>query len=321
MLEPLRFEPIFRRYLWGGRRLGTVLGKPIGEGNDYAECWEVVDHGTDQSVVIAGRHAGKTLHELVTVHGEALLGKHHPQTQFPLLFKFLDSNKDLSLQVHPNDEQAKRQTPPDLGKTEAWVIVDAQPGAVVYAGLKHGFDRLAVEREIARQTLSLCLHKITAQAGDCLFIPAGTVHALGAGFLVAEIQQASDTTFRLDDWNRLGPDGKPRALHIEQGLAVTDFQKGPVQPQVPVATERPHVEELVSCEKFVLDRWNFDSNVALDDDNRFHLLVVLEGEVRVGSNPQAVTLSRGQTVLVPAACRDRWIHPVTKSLLLDIYLP
>src|SRR6478736_6603278 len=122
LATPLRFQPVFRRYLWGGRRLGTHLNKPIGAETDYAESWEIVDHGKDQSVVAAGKLAGQTLHELVANHNSELFGRHAGQTQFPLLFKFLDCCRDLSLQVHPNDEQARKQTPPDLGKTEAWVF-------------------------------------------------------------------------------------------------------------------------------------------------------------------------------------------------------
>ena len=140
-LYPLRFEPIFRRYIWGGRKLGTLLNKSIGEGNDFAESWEMVDRGADQSRVVAGPLAGKTLGELVANHGQELLGRHHPQPRFPLLFKFLDCEKTLSVQVHPNDQQAAKLNPPDLGKTEAWVVLSAEPGSLIYAGLKRGFDR------------------------------------------------------------------------------------------------------------------------------------------------------------------------------------
>lgn len=318
---PLRFQPLFRRYLWGGRRLGTHLGKPIGDGDDYAESWEIVDHGGDQSVVLAGEQAGKTLHDLVLSHNGELFGRHSPLAQFPLLFKFLDCCRDLSLQVHPNDEQAKRQSPPDLGKTEAWVILEAQPGSVAYAGLNPDCDRAAVERELARGTLAHCLNKVAAQPGDCLFIPAGVVHALGQGLLVAEIQQASDTTFRLFDWNRLGPDGQPRPLHIEQGLAATDFQAGPVMPQVPRPTDLPHVERLVSCDKFVLDRWRLDAPQPLADDNRFHIIAVLEGTVQFEHDPLGQPLAKGQTALVPAACSRRMLTPLVQCVLLDIYLP
>lgn len=318
---PLRFQPLFRRYLWGGRRLGTLLGKPIGEGDDYAESWEIVDHGSDQSVVLAGEHAGQALHGLVDKHGRDLFGRHAPQSQFPLLFKFLDCQRDLSLQVHPNDAQAKAQTPPDLGKTEAWIILQAEPGSVVYAGLKEGCDRGVVETAIHSGTLAECLNQVEARAGDCLFIPAGVVHALGKGLLVAEIQQASDTTFRLFDWNRVDANGQPRPLHVEQGLAVTDFATGPVLPQFPRATDRPHVERLVSCDKFVLDRWRFDSPQSLADDDRFHIVAVLEGAVQMKNDPLKQPLSAGQTVLIPAACRAREMAPLPGSVLLDIYLP
>ncbi|NIP85893.1 MAG: class I mannose-6-phosphate isomerase [Planctomycetales bacterium] len=321
LLYPLRFQPIFRRYLWGGRRLQEVLDKPIGEGDDYAESWEVVDHGEDQSVVAAGPLAGTTLHELVRTHGTALLGRHHPQPAFPLLWKFLDAHQTLSVQVHPNDQQAARLDPPDLGKTEAWVVLDAAPDSLIYAGLKRGFDRPAVERELARGTVHLCLHQFHPAVGDCVFLPAGTVHALGAGLLVAEIQQASDTTYRLFDWNRVGPDGQPRALHIAQGLEVIDYQRGPIQPQTPQPTDRPHVQRLVQCDHFVLDRWQCAQPVTAGGDRRCHTLAVLQGAVEVQGDPAGQPLRRGQTLLLPAAAGGVTLTPTEPTLLLDACLP
>jgi mannose-6-phosphate isomerase len=315
---PLRFQPVFRRYLWGGRGLGTRLNKPIGEGNDWAESWEVVDHGKDQSIVAAGALEGKTLHHLVTEHGPELFGRHHPQSQFPLLFKYLDANQALSVQVHPNDDYAKRMTPPDLGKTEAWFVVHAEPGSRLYAGLKRGFDRDALAREVARGTTELCMHVVEPKAGDCVFIPAGIPHALGAGLVIAEIQQASDTTFRLYDWNRVGPDGKPRDLHIEQGLAVINYLQGPIYPQVPQPTDRAHVERLVACDKFVLDRWSgFTTPEKLGGDERFHIVSVVAGRATIGH----VELELGQTALLPAAAGEVEIRPETGAVLLDMYLP
>ncbi|MCA9268615.1 MAG: class I mannose-6-phosphate isomerase, partial [Planctomycetales bacterium] len=214
-LYPLRMQPLFRRYLWGGRRLQTVLDKPLGSGDDYAESWEIVDHGADQSVVAAGPLAGKPLADIVAQHTRELFGRHAPLAQFPLLFKLLDCNRNLSVQVHPNDQQAAALDPPDLGKTEAWVILDAAPGSVIYAGLERDCDAAALEQAISAGRVDACLGRFEPQRGDCVFIPAGTVHALGAGLLVAEIQQASDTTFRLFDWNRVGADGRPRPLHLE----------------------------------------------------------------------------------------------------------
>jgi mannose-6-phosphate isomerase len=254
-----------------------------------------------------------------------LLGQHSPLPRFPLLFKYLDASRDLSVQVHPNDAAAARLNPPDLGKTEAWLILDAQPGSRVYAGLKPGVDRALLEREMRGGRTEQCLHWFEPRIGDCLFIPAGTVHALGAGLLVAEIQQASDTTYRLFDWNRLGPDGRPRPLHIDQALAVVDYSAVAVAPTQPQPTEVPHVERLVACDKFVLDRWRIDRPQALKREDRFHIFSVLEGELRVtaaeASGTGARTLLCGQTLLVPAVVPDVTLAPRGNCTLLDMYLP
>jgi mannose-6-phosphate isomerase len=319
-LYPFRFVPVFKRYLWGGRRLGTVLGKPIGPEEDYAESWEVSDHPSGQSVVAAGPLAGTTLQQLLAAEGRAL-GGDQPLERFPLLFKFLDCQRVLSVQVHPNDEQGAKLQPPDLGKTEAWIVLDAQPGALVYAGLKRGFDRDALAREVNRGCAELCLHSFEPQAGDCIFIPAGTVHALGAGLLVAEIQQASDTTYRLYDWNRVGPDGKPRPLHVKESLDTINYTAGPVSPQRPQSTGQPHAERLVACSKFVLDRWKFDKPQTLADDGRFHLLAVLSGAVAVPGDAAGRALQRGETILIPAAWRERTLSPQGEAVMLDIALP
>lgn len=318
---PLRFQPILRRHLWGGRRLESVLGKSLPPGDDYAESWEVVDRGADQSVVAEGPLAGVPLSQLVRESGSALLGRHAPQPRFPLLFKFLDATQELSVQVHPNDEQASRLHPPDLGKTEAWVILAADPGSVLYAGLKRGFDRSAFERELNRGTAELCLHRIEPQPGDCVFVPAGLVHALGAGLLVAEIQQSSDTTYRLFDWNRVGPDGQPRALHIPQGLAATNFLFGPTAVQIPQATSQPFVERLVQCEKFILDRWRWMDSQALGGDERCHILVLLEGTVEISGGFPTQMLHPGETRLLPASAGVVELSATRPSVLLDIYLP
>jgi mannose-6-phosphate isomerase len=321
-LYPLRFQPLFRRYLWGGRKLGDAIGKPIGPEGDYAESWEIVDRGADQSVVAYGPLEGQTLHELVSQHGRALFGEAAPRFEsFPLLFKFLDCQRVLSVQVHPDDAGGAKLDPPDLGKTEAWIILQAEPGSVVYAGIKRGFDRAALAREVNRGTTELCLHRFEPQVGDCLFIPAGTVHALGAGLLVAEVQQASDTTFRLFDWNRTDASGQPRPLHVEQALETIDFSRGPLAPQKPTATGRPHVERLVACDKFVIDRWRFRTREMVNADNRIHLLAMLEGEAAIEGDPAGRPLVRGDTMLVPA-CRHTHVQASSGvATMLDITLP
>jgi mannose-6-phosphate isomerase len=320
-LYPLRFRLILRQYLWGGRRFESSLGKSLPPGGDFAESWEVSDHGSDQSIVDFGPLAGTTLRELVTVHGRELLGRHHPQPSFPLLLKFLDGHQTLSLQVHPNDEQAARLDPPDAGKTEAWFVIEALPGSKIYAGLKPGVGREQLLDAIRRGECAPCLNAFVASPGDCVFVPAGTIHALGAGLLVAEIQQSSDTTYRLYDWDRVGPDGRRRPLRTEEGLDVVDFARGPVMPQRPQATNRPQVSRLVDCDKFVWDRWNFESELTAGGDDRCHILTVLRGAVQIGGDPAGSPLSRGGTALLPASAGEVTLSPHGRTLLLDAYLP
>ena len=320
-LVPLRFEPIFRRYVWGGRRLHTLLGKPIGPEHDYAESWEIVDRDTVQSVVECGLYQGRTLGELCQRFGAALLGRHSTLARFPLLFKFLDANRSLSVQVHPNDSYAAKRASPDLGKTEAWVILHADPGSAIYAGLNPGCDRRTLEEAIRRGTTESCLHRFEPRPGDCVFLPAGTVHALGSGLVVAEVQQSSDLTYRLFDWNRAGSDGLPRPLHVREALEVIDFVKGPVLPQNPRRTDLPHVERLVCCEHFVLDRWCFAQPQALRVDDRFHLTAVIDGEVHISGDRLDVRLGRGDTALLPASSPPVVFEPTTPCTMLDVYLP
>ncbi len=318
---PLRFQPIFRDYLWGGRRLETMLGKSLGDGDVYAESWEVVDHGDDQSVVVAGEASGRTLHQLVVEHGEELFGRHDPQRQFPLLFKFLDCNRTLSVQVHPNDEQGARLDPPDLGKTEAWIVLATDPGSKIFAGLRPGVTRDDVASALAAGTCEETLHQFEPSVGDCVFIEAGTVHALGAGLVIAEIQQASDTTFRLFDFNRVGADGKPRPLHIAESLATIDYDRGPVSAVEQTATDEPGRERLVDCDKFVLDRCTLTSPRTIGGDRRFHLLVSVEGSVDVEGDPTGDPLSTGETCLLPAAAGGAQLTPQGRAVVLDTYLP
>ncbi|MBA4019375.1 MAG: mannose-6-phosphate isomerase [Pirellula sp.] len=325
LTAPLRFQPLVKRAIWGGRRLGTVLGKSLGPETDYAESWEVVDHGADQSVVAGGPWAGRTLGELVAAEGPALLGRHAPQPRFPLLFKFLDCREKLSVQVHPDDARGALLDPPDLGKTEAWVVLAAEPGSLIYAGLKRGFDRAALEREVNRGTSDLCLHRFAPAVGDCLFLPAGLVHAPGAGLLIAEIQQASNTTFRLFDWNRVGPDGKPRQLHIEQGLAAINYAAGPAAPQTAEATADPRVERLVACDKFVLERVTLDPGETwnLASDDRFHIVSVVDGDAETigASGVDSENLPLGATCLVPACLKSTAFTTTQGATLLSAYLP
>jgi mannose-6-phosphate isomerase len=297
------------------------LGKKLDEGSDYAESWEVVDRGGDQSVVTYGPQAGRSLHELLLADGRGLLGRHAGQARFPLLIKFLDAQQRLSLQVHPDDARAALLDPPDLGKTEAWVILAAEPGSYLYAGLRRAVDHQLLEREVARHTCELCVGRVEPSVGDCFFLPAGVLHALGPGLLVAEIQQASDTTYRLFDWGRPGPDGRPRPLHIEDALEAIDYSYGPVSAQQPELTDRPHVERLVACDKFVLDRWKLSTPQPAGGDERCHILMVLTGEAELDGDPGPEPLRAGSVVLLPAALGAVTVRPRQPAVLLDAYLP
>ena len=315
---PLRFKPILKQYIWGGRRLGSMLCKPIGSENNYAESWEVVDHRDGQSIVRSGPHAGMSLGDLVSQLPEELFGtKQHDR--FPLLFKFLDANKTLSVQVHPDDAYAQMMDPPDLGKTEAWVVVHADSESLLYAGLKHGTTQTDLENALDTGTVADVLNEIEVSDGDCVFIPAGTVHALGEGLVIAEIQQASNTTFRLFDWNRLGADGKPRDLHVKQSLEVTDFEKGPVRLQKSDRIDDVR-EVLVECDQFQLQRWTVTAGSEFDfhGHDGFQIVSVLEGAVELARDPSASPLNMGETCLYPAACTNRRAAAVSDSVLLVI---
>lgn len=326
MLPPLVLAPIYRRYLWGGRRFATALGRDLPPGDDYAESWELVDRGADQSVVAAGPLAGRTLGTLVREHGHDLLGRGAGLAAFPLLFKFLDARLDLSVQVHPDDVRAARRTPPDRGKTEAWYVVDATPGARIWAGTTAGTDAAALAAALRSGRIADVLHSFVPRRGDCVFIPAGTIHAIGGGLLVAEIQQSSDVTYRLHDWDRVGPDGLPRPLHVEAGLeAVTRF--GPVGPVTPAATADPAMRRLVACDHFLLDevRPAAGGAWAVGGDDGCHLLAVLAGSVRFDDRFGLPPLGRGACALVPAAagtqavaCEGAGGEP---PLLLHVALP
>lgn len=322
-MGPLEFIPILKRIRWGGRRLGDLLGKSIGPFSDYAESWEICDRAADQSVVQCGPYREWPLTRLVRESPVELLGRHAGLSQFPLLVKFLDAHDRLSVQVHPSDDQARRCDLNDRGKTEAWVVLDTEPGSCLYAGLKPGVDIAALRQAIESGTLEQCLHRIEVAAGDCLFIPAGTVHAIGEGILLAEVQQSSDVTFRLFDWNRIGADGKPRPLHIEQSLGCIDFQRGPVNKITPVRVSgvEHHLEELVSCPFFTIRRHLLsDSQSArIPDDDRCHILMVLAGSLRCSESEASRQLKTGQTLLFPASALPADIEPCTSATVLDVF--
>ncbi len=227
-IYPLAFEPVFKDYIWGGRNLETKLGRALPPGT-VAESWEVAAHPNGQTKVAAGPLSGYTLDALQARLGERLLGQAADAANFPLLIKLLDANRWLSVQVHPDDAYA-REHAGELGKTELWIILHAEPGAELIYGLKDGVTREQFAQAAANGQIEHMLHRVSIRSGDAVYVPAGTVHALGPGAIVAEIQQNSDTTYRLYDWGRSGADGQSRPLHVQQALDVIDWRV--VEPEI-----------------------------------------------------------------------------------------
>jgi mannose-6-phosphate isomerase len=322
-LYPFLFKPILKRILWGGRRLGSILNKPLGDACDYAESWEVSEHRNDVSIVAEGPLAGTTLQTLVRDHGEELLGPAiGPCSQFPLLVKFLDAHQVLSVQVHPDDALG-RKLADDNGKTEAWVIVHSEPGSVIYAGLRPGATRSAFAEALESGLVEPLLHRFEPKAGDCIMIPAGTVHAIGAGVVLAEVQQMSDATFRVHDWGRVGAGGLPRTLHKAEALESTDFSRGPVDPMQVVTEpfEGGLRERLARCPYFALERSKLSQPALVGSRERFTLILCLEGHCDIRYEAQDFALGLGQTRLLPAALGTCQVRPRGQATVLTCVIP
>lgn len=275
--------------VWGGRRLVSLYSKALPSGGPIGESWELVDRADEQSVVADGPLKGETLHELWTAHRGEIFGEGLPDSpRFPLLFKLLDCEDTLSVQVHPPASLAS-----ELGgepKTEMWFMLHTTPDAAVYAGTKRGVTRGQFEQALEQGRVEELIHRLPTRAGDAIFIPSGRIHAIGAGNVIFEVQQNSDTTYRVFDWNRLGLDGKPRELHIGESLASTDFDDA--EPQL--AT--PNGETVVECEYFRVERWAISGARPCGTASRFAVFMVIEGEIECGS----ARFGPGALFLVPA---------------------
>jgi mannose-6-phosphate isomerase len=322
---PLRFEPYLRPMVWGGRRLGEVLGRELPTDEPYGESWEVSDHPLHRSVVATGPAAGSTLRALMERRARELLGEGRGSGgTFPWLVKYLDADDWLSVQVHPDDESARRLWPGEGGKTEAWFVLAAEPGSKVYAGLLPGVDERVLRRHLERGTVAECLHGFRPEPGDCLFLPAGTVHAVGGGVLLAEVQQTSDATFRLFDWARRDAQGRSRALHVEQSLACIDWRAGPVRPVrargYPAGPGSVR-QRLAACRYFELDYVREGAPFTLGGSGRLQGVLALHGRgvLETAEGPQA--LAAGDTLLLPASMPEVTCRPEGGLGLLVASLP
>ncbi len=317
MTDPITFWPSIRPLVWGGRRLGTELGKPLPAGVACGESWEISDHASHHSKVNGGPLDGLTLRDLMERHRLALLGKAAAShTLFPWLVKFLDARDWLSVQVHPDEEAAQRLCPGEGSKTEAWFVLSAGPESRIYAGLLPGVDEAALRSALAQGTVGECLHQFRPRPGDCLFLPAGTVHAVGGGVLLAEVQQTSDATFRLFDWNRRDAEGRSRTLHIEQALACIDYRQGPVKPVaardypqgMPATMAEPVWQRLVQCRYFTLEYVRQCEAFELPGGS-MRVVLVLHGQGWVSGATAQLPVQAGVTVLLPAGMTKATVVP------------
>jgi mannose-6-phosphate isomerase len=318
MLYPLTFHPIFKERIWGGRNIERLYGKPLPPGAPIGESWEICDRSGETSVVANGPLAGKDLRWLMEHHQSELLGAAKPLAgRFPLLVKILDAREKLSLQVHPPADKAAQ-----LGgepKTEMWYIADAAPGAELYVGLKTGVTRREFERKLQAGTVAECFHKVGVRSGDAMFLPSGRVHAIGGGLVIFEIQQNSDTTYRVFDWNRVGLDGKPREMHVAQSLASINFEDfEPALSDSRFVGARLKKRPLVNDPLFAVDAFTAEAGETVLLQPRLRIVGVAGGRLIVAGGANCVELRQGQFCLIPAGiAAELRVEPASTFLLVQ----
>jgi len=306
-MYPLLLKAPIKDYLWGGRRLIEEFGFET-EKEKAAEAWMLSCHKDGNSVVRNGSLAGLSLQQAIETWGAEALGKKAAIfTYFPILIKLIDAKDRLSVQVHPNDEYALANEG-EYGKTEMWYVVDCDEDAKLIYGFNQDISQGEFLERINNNNLSPVCNYVPVKKGDVFFIEAGTMHAIGKGILIAEVQQNSNTTYRVSDYGRLGADGKPRQLHIKQAVEVTKTER-PARPYGDVGdiTLYPFgtVRELAKCEYFTTELINLDGNVGLYDNDSFISLLVLDGEVSLSYTGGMMKLKKGDSVFVPATLKTR----------------
>lgn len=312
MFYPIKFETLYKDYVWGGRNLPKI-GKEIPAEGKVAESWELSCHKNGTSVIANGSFKGMKLTELIEKYGRQVIGtaldEKHVE-KFPLLIKFIDANDRLSVQVHPTDEYAYVNENGELGKNEMWYIIDTEPGATLVAGVKDGVTKDVFAKAIEEGKVEDCLNKIPVKAGDILNIPAGLVHAIGKGIILAEVQQNSDTTYRVYDYGRLGADGKPRELHVEKSLETIDFS---MKSEIIERSDGEKVKLSGNSEKiikivnqyFAIELYNVKDEVKeTADGSRFYAYVICDGSGKIKHQDGEMEIKQGETIFIPASMGD-----------------
>ncbi len=342
-MYPLKFVPVFQKRIWGGQKIKQLLGRPVPAESARAavgESWELADlppgsvqgdstgaapDGSLSSLIANGKLAGKTLHQAILAEPTAIMGA-AGNGYFPLLIKFLDARENLSVQVHPDAAYVQKH-PGAHRKSEAWYVLAAEPGAKIYKGLKPGVDRIVFSAAARSGRVEPLLQAVPARTGDCHYLESGTVHALGAGVLVAEVQTPSDTTFRLFDWNRLGADGKPRELHIEPALEVIGFDAA-APPPAPATTDRWHGNgpgrstELAHGPHFSIRRVSLEQGEDAVAGGRAVVWICIRGQgVLTCQDSGPTAFAAGETLLIPAGIRRPRLAVVSPCTWLEAHLP
>lgn len=315
-MQPIAFQPIYQKRIWGGRLLETRYHRSLPTPHEpYGEAWEIVDRPEAQSIVSSGALKGKSLNLLWTKHREEIFGPDLPETpRFPLLIKILDCAKDLSIQVHPPAHIAQQ-----LGgepKTEQWFIADAAPSATLHVGLRRGTNRTSFEKAIQNGTVANLVHTIQPEIGQSILLKSGRLHAIGAGFLIHEIQQNSDTTYRVFDWNRTEPNGNPRQLHIRESLKSINFEDIEPTMDTPKPTT-PAKTTLTTCQHFKTTQHTLQPGETIQQEqaHRFSLLTIVDGKLNN-------THKSGQTILIPPNSPPlKATSPASPTTLLEITIP
>ncbi|EIW00464.1 MULTISPECIES: mannose-6-phosphate isomerase, class I [Thermoanaerobacter] len=314
-MKPLKFKPIFMERIWGGTALRDKFGFDIPEGKKIGELWTISDNRTAVSVIEGGEFNGQKLSDIAYKFFEDIYGKGVNYERFPLLIKIIDAQDKLSVQVHPDDEYAFKYENGDSGKTEMWYIIDAKPGAKLVCGLKEGTTKEEFKRLLEEERLEECLKEIEVKPGDVVYIPSGMVHAIGEGILICEIQQNSDLTYRVYDYNRVDEFGRKRKLHIEKALDVIDFnlKTDKIIPEFK-GIQGGRISHVVKSPYFQVSIIEINEEVKIDTEGKFNTLTAVEGNCKIDYYEGTVELKAGETVLIPASIPSYTIEGNCKVL-------
>lgn len=323
-LYPLKFEPILKDKVWGGNALASLYNKNAGNLPNIGESWEVSGVQGNLSVVSNGYLAGNNIEELIEVYmgditGDSIYEKFG--NEFPLLIKFIEAKEDLSVQVHPGDDLAKERHNA-YGKTEMWYILESERNARIYTGFKEGVTKEIYEESLKNGNLPDLLNAEKADKGDTFFTPAGRIHAIGTGTVLVEIQQTSDITYRISDWNRKNTGTVKRELHLDLAFDTIDFIQTIKGGKIRKETELNKVENLVSCEFFNTNLLHFNKRISREYyfNDSFILYICIEGGFNIHWDDSSEKVIRGETVLLPAMIREVALEPAVESRLLEVYI-